>query len=108
MLAEVTAADYKWLCAGQEIFPPMLAAIEAAQESVCLETYTYSAGSVGERFREALVHAQRRGAQVRVLIDALGSIGLAGAFWEPLRAVGGEVRQFNSLAFKRLGIREHR
>jgi cardiolipin synthase len=43
-----------------------------------------------------------------VLIDAVGSIGLAAAFWQPLRAAGGEVRQFNPLALDRLGIRNHR
>jgi cardiolipin synthase len=108
MIAEAPAADYRWLSAGQEIFPAMLAAIESAQRSVCLEIYHYSAGSLGERFREALVRARRRGVRVRVLIDALGSIGLAGAFWQPLRAVSGEVREFNPLALNRLGIRNHR
>ncbi len=86
----------------------MLAAIEAAESSVCLETYTYSAGRLGERFRDALVRARQRGARVRVLFDALGSRGLPGAFWQPLQAAGGEVRSFNPLAVNRLGIRDHR
>ena len=37
-----------------------------------------------------------------------GSIGLAAAFWEPLRAAGGEVRQFNPLDLGPVGIRNHR
>ena len=86
----------------------MLAAIEAAQESVCLETYIYAADSLGERFREALIRARQRGARVRVLVDALGSIGLSGSFWKPLNAAGAEVRLFNPLALNRLGIRDHR
>lgn len=86
----------------------MLEAIEAAQSSVRLETYIYSAGSVGERFLQALVRARQRGAQVRVLYDALGSAGLPNAFFQPLRAVGGEVRLFNPLSINRLGIRDHR
>ena len=86
----------------------MLAAINGAQESVCLEIYFYASDSLGERFREALIRARQRGARVRVLIDALGSIGLAAAFWQPLRAVGGEVRHFNPLALDRLGVRNHR
>ncbi len=86
----------------------MLSAIEAAQESVCLETYIYAADSLGERFRDALVRARQRGARVRVLIDALGSMGLPGEFWRPLREAEGEVRQFNPLAVERLGMRNHR
>src|SRR5439155_18258260 len=98
MLAELIAPSCNWLCSGREIFPAMLAAIEAAETSICLETYTYSAGALGEGFRGALLRAQQRGARVRVLFDALGSRGLSGAFWEPLRAAGGEVRVFNPLS----------
>jgi len=39
MLAETLAADWTWFRSGREIFPALLAAIDAAQESVCLETY---------------------------------------------------------------------
>src|SRR5512137_1840218 len=81
MLAEPVAADWTWFCTGREIYPAMLAAIDAAQESVCLETYIYASDSVGQRFREALVRARQRGARVRLLVDALGSIGLPSAFW---------------------------
>lgn len=108
MLTEATAGKWSWLCAGQQVFPAMLAAIDAAQQSVRLETYMYSAGPLGERFREALVRARGRGARVRVLYDALGSYGLPADFWKPLQAAGGEVRQFNPLALDRLGIRNHR
>jgi cardiolipin synthase len=87
----VAAAAWTWLSAGRAIFPAMLAAIDTAQASVCLEIYTYSADALGERFLEALVRARKRGARVRVLVDALGSIGLPAAFWKPLRAAGGGV-----------------
>jgi cardiolipin synthase len=108
MLPEPVAADWIWFLSGREIFPAMLAAIDAAQESVCLEVYTYAADALGHRFREAMVRARQRGTRVRVLIDAVGSIGLASAFWHPLRAVGGEVRVFNPLTLHRWGIRNHR
>jgi cardiolipin synthase len=108
MLADVTTSNCNWLCNGKEVFPAMLASIEAARQSVCLESYIYSDGPLGERFREALVRARQRGLKVRVLIDALGSMGLPSAFWNPLRQVGGEVRQFNPQILNRFGIRNHR
>jgi cardiolipin synthase len=86
----------------------MLAAIDAAQRTVRLETYIYAAGSLGDRFREALVRAAQRGVRVRVLIDALGSSSLPAAFWDPLLKVGGEMRRFNPLSINRLSIRNHR
>jgi cardiolipin synthase len=108
MLAECTPANCNWLCTGHEVFPAMLAAIEAAQRSICLETYIYSPDSLGERFRNALIRARERGARVQVLYDALGSMSLSGSFWEPLRKAGGEVRQFNPLVLNRFGVRDHR
>ena len=86
----------------------MLAAIHAAQQSIYLETYIYSADSLGERFREALIRARQRGVRVQVLYDALGSMSLPTSFWEPLRVAGGEVRQFNPLMLNRFGVRDHR
>ena len=86
----------------------MLAAIAGAQRSICLETYIYAPDSLGQRFREALIRARQRGARVRVLYDALGSMSLSASFWDPLRAAGGEVRQFNPMMLNRFGIRDHR
>jgi len=63
---------------------------------------------LGARFLQALTNAARRGVHVRVLVDALGSLGLPESFWSPLRAAGGEAKFFNPIALKRLGIRNHR
>jgi cardiolipin synthase len=63
---------------------------------------------LGERFLDRLIRARNRGVQVRVLIDAVGSLNLPAAFWKPLEAVGGHVREFNPLALSRFGIRDHR
>jgi cardiolipin synthase len=108
MLPEATPANCTWFRTGQAAFPAMLAAIESAREIVRLETYIYSSGPLGERFRDALVRARERGVRVKVLLDALGSYNLPAIFWKPLRAAGGEVREFNPLSLHRLGIRNHR
>lgn len=90
------------------MFPPMLAAVAAAVSSVCLETYIFTEGTLGEKFRAALISAAMRGVRVRVLVDGLGSMGLPSAYWDSLQAAGGEVRCFNPIALGRLGIRNHR
>jgi cardiolipin synthase len=103
-----TRTNCQWLRTGDEIFPAMLAAIDAARSSVCLEMYIFAPGLLGGQFREALVRAQRRGAQVRVLVDAFGSMGLPDHFWAPLRAAGGEARWFNPAVLMRFSFRNHR
>lgn len=99
---------WTWLRTGRDAFAAMLDAIEAARHSVCLEMYIFAPGPLGERFRDALVRAARRGATVRVLVDAIGSLHLPDTFWTPLREAGGEARVFNPISLKRLGIRNHR
>ena len=103
-----THATYNWLCAGDEIFPAMLAAIDAASQSVRLEIYTFEECPLGRLFREALIRARTRGVRIQVLFDAVGSLSLPDSFWEPLRSAGGEVRQFNPMELKRFWIRNHR
>jgi cardiolipin synthase len=98
----------QWLRAGGEIFPALLAAIDAASRSLCLEIYTFEDSPLGREFREALVRVRERGVRVRVLVDAIGSVLLSNDFWEPLRRVGGEVRVFNPIALRRVTIRNHR
>ena len=116
MLPAAMDVTCNWLCTGDEIFPAMLTAIDEAKSEVCLETYTFSAGSPGERFRDALLRARQRGLRVRVLIDALGSYSLPADFFQPLKEAGAEVRLFNPFEvslldpfeMNRLSIRNHR
>ena len=98
----------QWLRAGDEIFPAMLAAIDAASRSVCLEIYTFEESPLGREFLEALLRARERDARVRVVVDAIGSVLLSNSFWEPLRRAGGDVRVFNPIALRRVTIRNHR
>ncbi len=58
---------------GDDLYAAMLADIRAAQASVRLETYIYSADEVGRRFAEALIERAMAGCEVRLRIDALGS-----------------------------------
>lgn len=79
---------------GDEAYPAMLAAIDVAKKSVGLCSYIFRDDAAGEPFIEALIRAHRRGVQVRVLIDGIGS----GYFWSGtnnrLRAAGVPVDRF--------------
>jgi cardiolipin synthase len=64
---------------GDEAYPKMVAAIEAAEASVALSSYIFRADAAGGGFIDALIRARQRGAQVRVLIDGVGG----GYFFSP-------------------------
>ncbi len=107
-MSSLEGTRWTWLRNGDEAFPAMLTAIDAAQRSVCLETYIFANSPLGVRFLASLSRAAERGVRVRVLVDALGSLELPDSFWSALRAAGGEAKFFNPIALKRIGIRNHR
>jgi cardiolipin synthase len=61
------------LSTGDAAYSAMLAAIDAAERSIMLETYIFDRDGAGKRFVEALSAAVARGVAVRVLIDAVGA-----------------------------------
>lgn len=65
--------DIRLLAGGQAFFPALCEAIEAARETVWLETYIFRFDATGERVAQALEQAARRGVQVRVLVDGVGT-----------------------------------
>lgn len=105
---ERPAARCCWLRTVDESFAMMLKCIDEAVVSVRLEMYIFTESEIGRTFLSALVRAGERGVRVKVLVDALGSVGLSDRFWDPLRKAGGEMRWFNPLRLHRLGIRDHR
>lgn len=58
---------------GDAAYPEMLAAIDSARESIALCSYIFDNDRAGSAFADALVRAQARGVQVRVLIDGVGA-----------------------------------
>jgi cardiolipin synthase len=107
-MPSIEANKCDWLPTGEEALASMLAAIDAAKNSIRLEMYIVTDCPLALRFLAALISARQRGVQVRVLMDAGGSFALAASFWDSLRAAGGEVRVFNPLTLKRFNIRNHR
>ncbi len=104
--------DAQMLRSGDEAYPLMVAAIDAARQSVGLASYIFRDDTHGQRFSEALIRAQRRGVAVRVLIDGVGS----GWFWSGtymrLKRAGVPVKRFLHSYFPWrtpfLNLRNHR
>ena len=72
------------LCGGDEYFPPLIAAIDAAEVSVHLETYMFADDACGRAVAAALARAARRGLTVCVLVDGFGSSAFSGTLLAPL------------------------
>jgi cardiolipin synthase len=96
---------------GSAFFPVMLDAVKSAQRSICLETYIYWSGAVGEQFAAALAERATNGVKVHVIIDWLGSRHIKDSLIDQMRAAGVEIERYNPLvwyAFTRVNHRDHR
>lgn len=80
---------------GDEAFRSLWRAIRAARRRVWVEIYTLRDDAVGRHTLALLERAVRRGCEVLVLYDAVGSFELPGAVLEPLISAGGRVAAFN-------------
>ncbi|MFZ2988014.1 cardiolipin synthase ClsB, partial [Ideonella sp.] len=58
---------------GDELFPALVQAIDAARHEVWLATYIFHTDLAGERIAQALGAAAERGVQVRVVVDGFGA-----------------------------------
>jgi cardiolipin synthase len=88
---------------GDQIFPPMLAAIRGAKRSITFETYIYWSGDIGREFAEALAQRAREGVKVHVLLDWVGSAKMDESLLSTLSAAGVKVRQFHPPHWSHLG-----
>jgi cardiolipin synthase len=110
--ADATSGNqYQVLTNGDQIFPPMLGAIAEAKRRVSFETYIYEKGSVGDQFTAALEAAARRGVQVDLVVDAMGSDKVPQETVKRLRDAGVQIGQFGQPSWytlEELNYRTHR
>jgi cardiolipin synthase A/B len=67
---------------GRDVYDAMLAAIDAAQESVFLETYIWKDDALGREFQEHLARKAEQGVAVYVIFDHFGNLVVSRAFKE--------------------------
>lgn len=96
---------------GDEIFPPMLAAIRGATRSITFETYIYWAGDIGKSFADALKERATAGVPVHVMLDWAGSEKMEKKLLDELTDAGVEVEKYHPIrwySMARLNNRTHR
>lgn len=83
---------------GREAYPAMLEAIAAAERQVLLEMYWFGSDRAGWRFARALIESARRGVEVALVYDSVGSIMASPEIFSALSAEGVSVLEYNPVA----------
>ena len=92
---------------GRTLFDALIARIDAATLDVALETYIFCDDATGQSVSAALMRAARRGVQVRVITDGVGTSRLP--FFDAWREAGIQHRVYNPHLFGHFGFsRTHR
>jgi cardiolipin synthase len=103
--------SFEALYNGDRIFPPMLAAIRGARQSITFETYIYWSGDIGQAFADALSERARAGVPVHVLLDWVGSATVDAEFLKEMEGAGVQIRKFHKPSWydiARMNNRTHR
>jgi cardiolipin synthase len=84
----------KLLRNGEQYFPALVEAIDAARVEVFLETYIYADDETGSLVTDALARAAARGVAVHLMIDGFGAREFAPRFRRVLHEAGAQVLVF--------------
>ncbi len=96
---------------GAEFYPAMLEAIRSATRSVNMECYIFQPGTIADQFIEALSDRARKGLNVTIVVDAIGSFNLWGRPVRRLREAGCRIESYQTLrwySLARINNRTHR
>jgi cardiolipin synthase len=96
----------------EEAYPAMEDAIKSAKQYVHVMFYIWQNDETGRHFRDLLIERARRGVEVRLLLDAMGTYTLRRGFMRPLIEAGARVATFSPITFFRwslaVNFRNHR
>lgn len=87
---------------GAQFYPAMRDAILAAQASVDLEVYIFQPGEAADMLIDAMVARARAGVEVRIVMDAIGSMAMGGPSATRLREAGCKINFYQPIRWYRL------
>ncbi len=97
---------------GYEFFPALLAEISKATHHIHIVSYIIDDDPLGHLLRDALIDKARKGIEVRLLFDDVGSWKTPNRFFEKMREEGIEVHPFMPVRFPaftgKVNYRNHR
>ena len=88
---------------GDGFYPALLESIATAKETINFETYVWWSGGICEEVAEAFAKRAREGVEVRVMIDALGSMKMSRKLRKLMEDAGCKVARYHPIRLVDLG-----
>jgi len=96
-LPATTKNEVQLLRNSDAIFPSIFGGIQQAKDYVLVQFYIVRDDELGQRLKDHLIAAAKRGVRIHFLYDEIGSYGLPSAYMAALRDAGVEILPFNSM-----------
>jgi cardiolipin synthase len=87
---------------GTQFYPAMRDAILAAESSIDMEAYIFQPGEVADMLIDAITERANAGVEVRIVMDAIGSVGMGGRSARRLRDAGCQLNFYQPIRWYRL------
>ena len=87
---------------GTQFYPAMREAILGAESSIDMEAYIFQPGEVADMLIDAMVERANAGVEVRIVMDAIGSVGMGGRSARRLRDAGCKLNFYQPIRWYRL------
>jgi cardiolipin synthase len=87
---------------GTQFYPVMRDAILTAESSIDMEAYIFQPGEVADMLIDAMVERAKAGVEVRIVMDAIGSVGMGGRSARRLRDAGCKLNFYQPIRWYRL------
>lgn len=88
---------------GDGFFPAFLGAIDGARETIHFETYVWWDGDICGQVAKSLAARARDGLEVRVMIDAVGSLKMDHKLFELMKESGCKVARYHPIRLQDIG-----
>jgi cardiolipin synthase len=96
---------------GSEFYPEEISAIRKARQAINVEFYEFHEGRVADAMVAALTERAHAGVEVKVIVDAVGSMATRDSYFDGLRAAGGKMCWYHPLrwdTWQEMNQRSHR
>lgn len=97
---------------GKETFASLFESLKSAESSIHMEYYIFENDRIGRRVANILMEKARKGVEVRLIYDGVGTLWTKGSIFRQMRKAGVKVECFMPVAVpwlsSRLNYRNHR
>lgn len=93
---------------GDGFFPSFLADLQAARQTIHLETYVWWKGKITEKVAGLLMAKARQGVEVRLIVDSFGSTKMEDHQFENMRSAGVRATRYHPFRLSEFGYVNNR